>query len=141
VVCMARSKGNAGEFAHVVAFLIGHRRATVDCYSIFTVFGLHSPKALRDRVKHLIRTGTLQRAIFPSSAHQWIGQSIRMVHCLICSSAFGTKHSMVQGKILARLDTYYFAIGHFEIHTTLHTTVTAVGWNIVIYLLTGLPVR
>src|SRR5205823_819604 len=127
--------------AHEIAFLVSHRRATVDCYSIFTVFSLNSMKALRDSVKHLIPTGTLQRTIFPSTAHQWMGEAVRMVHCLICSSAFGAKHSMIQGKILTRLDTYYFAIGHFEIHTTLHTTVTTMRWNIAIYRLVGLPMR
>src|SRR5215471_5474000 len=138
---MARSKGDARELAHEIAFLVRHRRATVDCYSIFAVFRLNGAKALRDSVKHLIPTGALQRAIFPSAAHQWIGQAVRMIHCLICCSAFGAEHSMVQGKIFARLDTYYFPIGHFEIHTTLHATVTAMGWNIAIYRFVGLPAR
>src|SRR6516164_3599146 len=64
-----------------------------------------------------------------------------MVHCLICSSAFWAEHSMVQGKILAWLDTYYFPVGHFEIHTALHAAVTAMRWNIAIYRLVGPPAR
>ena len=137
---MARSQGDAGELAHEIAFLVGHRRAAVDCYSIFTVFSLNSTKRCTI-VSNLIPTGTLQGTIFPSTSYQWIGQAIRMVHCLICSSTFGQSiHRSRENPRAAH--TYYFSIGHLQIHTTtLHTTVTAMRWNIAIYRLVGLPTR
>src|SRR5437660_12672059 len=115
---MACAEGDACKLAHEIALLVCHRGATVDGNCVFAVLCLNGAEALRNGVKDFVPTCTLQRAIFTISPHQWIGQAIWMIHRLISGTPFGTKHTVVQGKVCAWLYADDFAVCYFEIHTT-----------------------
>src|SRR5207247_9740286 len=135
---VARADINAGELAHEIALLIGHRGATVDCHGIPAMLGLNGSEAVGYRIECLIPAYTFQWAALATTAHQWISQAIRMIDRLIGCGSFGTKHTMVQREIFKRLYADNFLICNFEIHDALYNTITAMGGYLTINMFVSL---
>ena len=95
VVDVARAEADAGELAHQVALLVGHRGAAVDRDGVLAVLGLDRLPARDDVVERLVPGGALQRAALAAAADQRVAQAVGVVDLLVGDDALGAERAAV----------------------------------------------